>query len=345
VRREKLESLRQLVSALGMGMPDRDNWTAAMVLKWVLTRNQAGVVAMADTYGAVGVFEDGTVSHLVPKDMEAVLIEYCTDPTFAPGEERAAAAVVRSERAIEAIREMHAALCRGSLKTHSRRNGSGDVEEIDPSQWVSLKLQSCNGHDVAVPVDVQKQPLNLLREIADYIAGKVSPDSLPTVWPDPIFSADRVMQIWPKMQGDDPHAQCQETGEIERLAMDVSAVADANEDVQCAQHADRDIDGENPAPAAVVVPNETVSPAVPALESGDAPGEPGARTQAQRPDKVSDRDWQTYLSAVEKVHNLDISGNISKAARLIARDRQGPEQFQAARRGITRVLAALRKKI
>jgi len=38
-------------------MPDRDNWTAAMVLKWVLTRDQAAVPAMIDTYGATGLFE------------------------------------------------------------------------------------------------------------------------------------------------------------------------------------------------------------------------------------------------------------------------------------------------
>ena len=324
-----------------MGMPDCNNWTAAMVLKWVLTRNQAGVVAMADTYGAVGVFEDGTVSHLVPKDMEAVLIEYCTDPTFAPGEERAAAAVVRSERAIEAIREMHAALCRGSLKTHSRRNGSGDVEEIDPSQWVSLKLQPWNGHDLAVPIDIHKQPLSLPRKIEDYVAGEVCADSLPTVWPDPIFSGGRAMKIWPKLQGADPQAQSQETGEIERLVMDVAAVEDENEDAQCAQHADRDSDAENPASAIVIAPKEAVPSAAPALQSPGSSDKPGSRTQAQRPNGVSDRDWQIYRSAVEQVPDLDKRGNISRAARLIARDRRRDEDFPAIRRAIHRV----RKKI
>ena len=48
-------------------MPDRDIWTSAMVLKWVLTRDQAPVLAMVDTYGAVRVFEDGTVFRLVPR--------------------------------------------------------------------------------------------------------------------------------------------------------------------------------------------------------------------------------------------------------------------------------------
>ena len=66
-------------------MPDRENWTTAMVLKWVLNRDGKAVLDMVDTYGAVGVLEDGTVSLLVPEDIEAVGIAYCTDPAFFPG--------------------------------------------------------------------------------------------------------------------------------------------------------------------------------------------------------------------------------------------------------------------
>jgi len=178
-------------------MPDRDNWTAAMVLKWVLTRDQAAVPAMIDTYGATGLFEDHTASRLAPEDIDAVMIAYCTDPNLPPGEEKAATAVVRSQRVIEAKNEIYQALRRGELEARARRNGAGDVETIAPNQWLSLKLQSWDGHDLAVPISVEKDILNLPRAFEDYVDGKVAADVLPAVWPDPHFIARQVLQIWP----------------------------------------------------------------------------------------------------------------------------------------------------
>jgi|SRR5271155_624282 len=121
-------------------MPDRDNWSAAMVLKWVLTRDEAAVLAMVDAYGAVGVFEDGTVSRLVPEDIDGVMIAYCTDPTFAPGEERVPAALARGDQVIAAKDEIYRALRRGELEARARRNGTGDVETIAPIQWLDSNL-------------------------------------------------------------------------------------------------------------------------------------------------------------------------------------------------------------
>jgi hypothetical protein len=177
-------------------MPDRENWTAAMVLKWVLTRDQAAVLAMADTYGAVGVFEDGTVSRLAPEDIDAVVIAYCIDPTLPPGEEKDALAVVRSQRAIAAKDEIYRALRRGELEARTRRNGAGDVETIAPSQWLSLKFKSWNGHDLAVPINVEQDVLNLPRAFEDYIGGKVPAEMSPAVWPDPVFAAEHVKKMW-----------------------------------------------------------------------------------------------------------------------------------------------------
>ena len=179
-------------------MPDRDNWTAPMFLKWVLTRNQAAVLAMVDTYGVIGVFENHTVARLAPADIDVVMIAFCIDPTLPWGEEKAAMAVVRSERVIEAKNEMYQALRRGELDARARRNGTGDVETIVPGQWLSLKFKSWNGHDLAVPIDIGQDELNLPRAFEDYIGGGVPPDILPAVWPDPHFSASQVLQIWPR---------------------------------------------------------------------------------------------------------------------------------------------------
>jgi hypothetical protein len=267
-------------------MPDRDNWTAAMVLRWVLTRDQAAVLAMVDTY--IGVFEDHTVSRLAREDIDAVTIAYCIDPTIPPGEIKDATAVVRSQWVIAAKDEIYRALRRGDLEARARRNGTGDIEKITPEQWLSLKFQSWNGHDPAVPTDIDQDVLDLRRPIEDYLRGRVPADVRPAVWPDPLFSAGQVMQIWR-----------------------------------------RD------------VPNEAAPSAEPVgqlVEYADKPVPGNARNRSERPDGVSDTDWQTYLSALEKGHDLDVRGNITKAARSIADDRGHARDFESERRALHRVL-------
>jgi hypothetical protein len=178
-------------------MPDRDNWTAAMVLRWVLTRDKGAVLPMSATYGLVGVFEDGTVSRLAPEDMDAVTLAYCTDPNLPAGEERAVTAVARSERVIAVKDAIYQALRRGTLEACARRNGTGDVEKIASNQWLSLKFQSWNGHDLAVPIDIEADVLDLPRTFENYVGGRVPANIVPTVWPDPLFIEDQVMQLWP----------------------------------------------------------------------------------------------------------------------------------------------------
>jgi hypothetical protein len=178
-------------------MPDHDNWTAAMVLKWVLTRDEGAVLAMVDTYGARGVFEDHTVSRLTPEDIDAVMIAYCIDRTLPLGEEKDATAVVRSQRVIAAKDEIYQALRRGELEARARRNGVGDVETIAPNQWLSLKFQSRDGHDLAVPINVERDILDLPWAFEDYVGGRVPAYTLPTIWPDPHFISKQVLQIWP----------------------------------------------------------------------------------------------------------------------------------------------------
>jgi hypothetical protein len=176
-------------------MPDRDNWTAAMVLKWVLTQDLPTVLAMIDTYD-MWIFEDGTRSRLIPEDVEAVTKAYCIDETTENHEEKVRTAVARSQRVIAAKDEIYRALRRGDIRAHARRNGTGDVEKITSEQWLSLKFQSWNGHDLAGPIDVEQNPIHP-RALADYLTGGVPIDTRPVVWPDPHFTADQVMDFWP----------------------------------------------------------------------------------------------------------------------------------------------------
>ena len=63
---------------------------------------------------------------------------------------------------------------------------------------------------------------------------------------EPVLQLAAVEQ---QLQGADPQAQREESEDVERLAMDVAAVADEDEDPKRTQHADRQVDVENPAPA------------------------------------------------------------------------------------------------
>jgi hypothetical protein len=148
-----------------------------------------------DGYGAIGVIKDGTVSRLVPEDIGAVMIAYCTDPTFAPGEERGGPPRGGSTKpARDCGHKIYRALRHGELELRARRNGSGDVETIASNQGLSLKFQSWNGRDLALPINVKKDNLNLPRAFEDYVNGRVPAH----VWPDPHFIAAQVLQIWPR---------------------------------------------------------------------------------------------------------------------------------------------------
>jgi hypothetical protein len=133
---------------------------------------------------------------------------YCIDAELPPGQERTREAVLRSQRAIAAQEEIYRALRRGDLEARARRNGAGDVETVAPNQWLSLKFQSWNGHDLAVPIDIEQNTLHPHPE-ADYLSGRVAIDTRPAAWPDPLFAAYQVMQIWP------PHEPKQAASPVE----------------------------------------------------------------------------------------------------------------------------------
>src|SRR5215470_12661312 len=100
-------------------MPDCDNWTAAMLLKWVLVRDLSTVLAMAESYGATAFSEDGTSRTVVPEDLSTVMTGYCTDTTLPLGQESIREAVLRSQPVIAAMKEIYRALQQGNLETRA----------------------------------------------------------------------------------------------------------------------------------------------------------------------------------------------------------------------------------
>jgi hypothetical protein len=106
--------------------------------------------------------------------------------------------VDRAERVVIPMQEeIYSSLRRGDIDGFARRNGSSDIVSIEPIQWAALRFRAFEGHNIAVPVDSEQNPLPLAGPLSDYLAGMIPPMSAPTVWPDPVFQAERVMALWP----------------------------------------------------------------------------------------------------------------------------------------------------
>jgi hypothetical protein len=102
---------------------------------------------------------------------------------------------------IPSRKEIFDALRSGKIKSWARSNGSGDIVKMDPVQWAGLRFYALNGHDIAIPVDSEREPLSLPRPLPDYLLGTVPASLTPTVWPDPLFPGDRAMSLWPAQGG------------------------------------------------------------------------------------------------------------------------------------------------
>jgi len=177
-------------------MPDSDYWSASMLLRWVLTRDSDAVLSMVNDYG--GVIVDGDkVRQIQPQTWDDVSRSYVTDDSL-PKEEKTREVVRRSHLfLLPAREEIYTRLMRGELDSWARPNGRGNIVKIEPIQWVGLQIRAYEGHDIAVPVDGEHDPLPLARPPADYVSGLVPATETPTVWPDPIFSATQAVVLWP----------------------------------------------------------------------------------------------------------------------------------------------------
>jgi hypothetical protein len=179
-----------------MPIPNHQNWSAGMLLRWVLTRDRAAVLPMVDDYGA-RLIEGNSVKRIRPQGWDDVALAYYIDGSL-PVEERLAAAVVRADRfVIPAKNEIYDRLREAKIYAQARRNGSGDIETIGPEQWGGLRFCSLEGRDIALPVDPERSPYPLACSLAAYLSGSVPAGDTPTVWVDPVFSAEEAMRLWP----------------------------------------------------------------------------------------------------------------------------------------------------
>jgi hypothetical protein len=177
-------------------MPNKHHWSASMLLEWVLTRDVEAVLSMADEYGGWRI-DDGGAARIQPPTVDGVLRAHTIDQSLSE-DERTREAVRRANLVvIPARQEIYDALRSGEIDGWARPNGSGDLTRIEPIQWAGLRFRAVDGHDVALPVDSEGDPLSLSRPLADYLAGTVSASITPTVWPDPVFPAERAMSLWP----------------------------------------------------------------------------------------------------------------------------------------------------
>jgi len=166
-----------------------------MLLRWVLTRDEASVRAMAGDYGASWVGVDGNSDTRVrPQGWDDVA---GTIDESLPAEEKVRAAVLKaSVVVIPAMEEIRGFLRGGELQCQARRNGSGDIETIGCEQWGGLRICSPDGRDIAVPVTSEFDVL-VRRPPAHYLSGSVAANDTPTVWVDLVFAAEQARKLWP----------------------------------------------------------------------------------------------------------------------------------------------------
>ena len=178
-------------------MPNDRHWSASMALEWVLTRDIDAVPSMADRYGACRVDPQG-VARIQPFTLDDVARTHSIDERLLE-EKRAREAVRRATSSIlPARKEIFDALRTGTLDSWARPNGSGGMTRIEPIQWAGLRFCAFDGHDIALPVDSEGEPLSLPQPLTDYLTGAVPSSSDPTVWPDPVFLAEQAQRLWPK---------------------------------------------------------------------------------------------------------------------------------------------------
>jgi hypothetical protein len=293
-------------------MPDRQNWTAAMVLEWVLSRDMQAVLAIAADHGAVEVDTVAKkVTEIRPASMRDVERTHAIDESISDQGEKIARAIVWGDlKGIPARREIYDALKQGELEARSRRNGRGDLVVIERDQWLSLKLYSVGGHELALPVDINGQQLPLPNSFDDYLAACVPIDATPTVWPDPLFGGDQAKKRWPAAkqrpaQGGREPSQSQ------------------------------DQPYNPPMQASELITKVSLASGHEQLVGGVL----SKPTVPSRPDGISDKAWARHQRAGELLGKYK---NISGIARAIAREEPG--NVAAVRRDIHRVNAALSTK-
>src|SRR3984893_1081395 len=188
----------------GVAIRTRQKWSAGMLLHWVLTRDEMAVAAMAELYGAVHV-ELGKIMHTRPETWDDVARAYLMgdEPPTERSRSDLKTAIDKAElEIVPAWRWIYEALRSGTLDSWARPNGSGAPIRIDPIEYERYHFRSLDGHDFVIPVDIYNEPL-CPHPLAEYLTGAIPATTTPTVWPDPLFSAQQAMSLWPPHEPND----------------------------------------------------------------------------------------------------------------------------------------------
>jgi hypothetical protein len=169
-----------------------------MLLHWVLTRDEMTVAAMAERCGAIHV-ELGRIMHVRPETWDDVVQAYLMgdEPPTERSRSDLKTAIDKGDlELIPAWQKIYKALRSGTLDSWARPNGSGALIRIDPIEYERFRFRSLDGHDFVIPVDIYNEPL-CPHPLAEYLTGAIPATTTPTVWPDPLFSAQQAMSLWP----------------------------------------------------------------------------------------------------------------------------------------------------
>jgi hypothetical protein len=180
-------------------MPSDDFWSPSMLLRWVLTRDEDAVERMLRQYGGplVGIRFIPAPERQPAPTWNDVIAQYELKVPKTAKNKELSVIIVRSMILTTATQQIYSALQRGAVEMYGRANGSGDVERIAPAEWTRLRFFGIEGHDVALPGDVNNEQFILSRPIADYLSWSVPPTNKPTVWIDPECPSAQALKEWP----------------------------------------------------------------------------------------------------------------------------------------------------
>jgi hypothetical protein len=191
-------------------IPTHQKWRAGQLLRWVLTRDEMAVAAMAESYGNRYV-EQGEIIPVRPETWDDVVRAFLMgdEPPTERSRSDLKTAIDKAELELfPAWQKIYKALRSGALDSWARPNRLGDLIRIDPIEYERFRFRSLDGHDFVIPVDICDEPL-CPHPIAEYLTGAIPATTTPTVWPDPLFSAQQAMSLWPPHE---PSAATSEPG-------------------------------------------------------------------------------------------------------------------------------------
>ena len=169
-----------------------------MLLYWVLTRDEGAVLNMADDYGSFQPSLGGQVVRTRAETWSSVCGAYANPNSDNTPKGTIEARWKFQDEVQPREDEIYAALRSGKLRSWVTCSETGDLISANPAEWIPRRFFSMNGHDLAVPPGDWGRRF----EIAEYLGGDAPLPVPPTVWMDPVFSAEDAKKLWPAFRTD-----------------------------------------------------------------------------------------------------------------------------------------------